>query len=518
MNGFAVLHGDGFDAVIVATILEHWFNVLAGHANWSDAGYFYPYTRTIAHTDAYFLIGLAYAPFRLLGLDPFLSIELAGLVLKAIGFAGAYLLGRKVFSLRFNWACFAAVLFTLSNAATAHGQRVQLATVAFVPIMSLLVWNSVRALLDGRSARLIGWGLAAGLFFGAWCLTCFYMAWFFAFFLTVFALVALALVGRPGLRLLKEKLTAHAGSVVLVAGGAVVSLLPFVYAFLPKSRETGVRPYELVVQNTVPLEGILQVGQGNILFGRLYNRVLSFLAPAYTPHGEYYDTGFTLVLFALFVCGCVWILRTSGRSPVLRSVVVATLASWLLVLNLFGHSAWFFVHWLFPGAKALNVVGTYQIFLAVPVVMIAIAYLSKRRLGPAVMLPLAALLLASELNKPYMNLDRREALTRIAVPSPAPRQCHAFYVSGWKGQDHITGFPESVNNSYAHNVTAMMIAQSAGIPTLNGIASFNPPDWDFADPNRADYDQRMLAYARKHEVSGLCHLDLNSKQWSLVGF
>jgi hypothetical protein len=86
LNGFTVLNGDRYDAVIVATILEHWFQVFSGDAYWSEVNYFFPYTRTIAQTDAYFLIGVAYFPFRYFGLDPFLSTELANLIVKSSGF------------------------------------------------------------------------------------------------------------------------------------------------------------------------------------------------------------------------------------------------------------------------------------------------------------------------------------------------------------------------------------------------------------------------------------------------
>ena len=72
-NGFTVLPGDRFDGVITATILEHWFKVFSGQQSWSDVRYFFPYSRTIAQTDGYFLIGVAYA--RSAGLASTLSLR-----------------------------------------------------------------------------------------------------------------------------------------------------------------------------------------------------------------------------------------------------------------------------------------------------------------------------------------------------------------------------------------------------------------------------------------------------------
>jgi hypothetical protein len=69
---------------------------------------------------------------------------------------------------------------------------------------------------------------------------------------------------------------------------------------------------------------------------------------------------------------------------------------------------------------------------------------------------------------------------------------------------------------YAHNVTAMLIAQNTTIPTLNGFASFMAPDWDFDKPNTPSYDARVASYAGKHGLSGLCKLDLNDKSWRVI--
>jgi len=127
------------------------------------------------------------------------------------------------------------------------------------------------------------------------------------------------------------------------------------------------------------------------------------------------------------------------------------------------------------------------------------------------------LLILEEINTPYVALNRADELARLVVPQMPPASCRAFYVSGWKGQDRILeGFPVSMNNAYAHNVTAMMIAQNVGIPTINGVSSMHPPDWNFGEPNRPDYDERMMAYARNHNVVGLCRFDLNTKEWSVM--
>ena len=254
------------------------------------------------------------------------------------------------------------------------------------------------------------------------------------------------------------------------------------------------------------------------MFGRLYNSLLKIISPSYTPVGEYATTGFAPILFVLFAAGCIALLRQRRRKGliILPALALATLITWALALRIGGHSGWYFVYHLFPGAKALNVVAAYQFVLAFPVVLIALRYLSTQRMGAPIALLLGALLVAEELTRPYMNLDRHAEIARLALPHARPAQCKVFYVSGWEGQETIGGFSGPINNAYAHSVTAMMLAQSLGIPTINGVASFTPKDWNLGGPLQENYDDRAFSYARKYGVQNLCKLDLNSKQWRII--
>ena len=190
-NNFSILQGDltAYDNTIQSSILEHWFNFFKGNANWLDAGYFYPYSRTIAQTDGYFLTGIIYTPFRFLGIEPYLATELVGLTLKIIGFFGALILSRRVFKLSLNYSLLVSTLFTLSNAMTSHGYRIQLATVAFVPWLFLIHFETIKSFFEKNWPRFIRLGTLGSIFFGAWCITCFYMAWFYAFYSAIFALI-----------------------------------------------------------------------------------------------------------------------------------------------------------------------------------------------------------------------------------------------------------------------------------------------------------------------------------------
>ena len=518
LNHFSVLYGDRYDAAIVATILEHWFNVVRGHARWSEMNYFFPYTKTLGHTDGYFLLGLVYSAIRPFGVDPFLASELCNVAFRALGFGAMFLACRRIFRIPFWWSVCAAALYVLSNNATAHGQRLQLTTLAFAPLMALLLWQAYQALAARRGPRLMAYGCAAGVFLGAWSITCFYTTWFFLFFTCALTLALLAGAGRARLRTLGGDVASQKWALLLGAAVAVLSLLPLLTVYLAKSRETGMRPFATVLGNTVPLEGVLQVGTDNLLFGRAYNQLLHFLVPAYAPNGEYYNTGIAPVLFFLFVAGCAGLLRGRPAAPeaaLLRGVCVATVATWLLALNLFGYSGWYLVYHLVPGAKALSVVSAYQIFLSIPVLIVSAHYLSSLapKLPTAICALLVMVLMTEELNDGYVTLVRADEMRRVTVRTAAPPDCTAFFAGGWNNQAGVTPMSEWINNHYAHNVSAMLIAELIRLPTINGVASFNPPDWNFENPNGADYLQRIARYADRHKVDGLCRLDLETQAW-----
>jgi hypothetical protein len=517
-NHFTVLYGDRYDAAIMTTILEHWSNVVRGVEPWSQLNYFYPYTKTLGHTDGYFLIGLIYALLRPLGYDPFLTTELSNMVLKTIGFAACMAASRQIFRLPFWTSLLVAALFTFSNSLTNHGQRLQLATVAFAPVLALLMWHAIRALYAEHRRRFIGFGAAAGVMLGAWSVTCFYMTWFFIFFSTwVFAFLLYA-IGGPGRKVLAQKIVRQKLGVAVVVLVTIAALLPLLTVYLPKSQETGMRPIETVLSNTVPLQGIVQVGNENLLFGKIYNRFLAFVSPGYAPNGEYYNTGIAPLLFVFFVLGCVQAFRKAKHDAppssgvLLPAVCAATIFSWLLTLNVAGHSAWTLVYKYFPGARALSVVSAYQMFLVFPVLAVAGCYLSTLRVRLSLLMILVLLLGLEEINDGYIALVRADEVKRVDVPAP-PRECTAFFVSGWNQQATATPMSEWINNHYAHNVSAMLIAELHHLPTINGVASFNPPDWNFENPNAPDYINRIRDYAQRHHVSGLCKLDLEAKRW-----
>lgn len=515
-NGFTTLYGDSYDAAIVVAIMEHWLSFWQGNAVWSELYYFYPYKNTLAQTDGYFIIGMIYSVIRTFNFDPFISSELSNAFIKCIGFSGFFWMMRKVFNVNFLWAILAAGLFMIANNLTSHGTRVQLATLAFAPIVTTLLWSACNHLLANNGRQLVVTGGAAGILLGAWAITCFYMTWFYIFFTVFFSLILLMVNDRHSTYLFFRAIIAHWVAVTIVAVITGLSFAPLLIIYLPKAAETGFRLYETALHYTVPPIGMLQVGQQNLLFGDLYNKAAKIITSNYSVEGEYYNTGIAPILFVIFIFATVTLFSKNTQlrnKALLRAAGLATLVTWSLIIQINGVSLWYFVFTYFPGAQALNVVTAYQLFLTFPIVTLSLVYLSRMspRLPVSILLILIGLLILEELNRAYISLDRQAELSKIANIPPAPNTCDVFYVSGWKTQTTM------IDKIYAHNVSAMLIAELIKKPTINGFASFNPPDWNLADPNAADYDARVAAYLASHKIVNACKLDLDTKTWRTIG-
>ncbi len=505
LTGFGLLTGDRLDGLIQVSILEHWFNVLRGNAAWDTTNYFYPYRGTLAYNDGYLLYGLGYAGLRALGLDPFAAAEAVNVLLRVLGFATAYRFADRVLRMPVPWATLGAVLFTLSISAYQQSAHAQILSVALAPGAALLAVRAMRALEAGTAWAAFGWGAALAVLASAWLMTAFYMAWLLGFYAAALLLATLAL--RPDARRrLLAVLRREWPAVSAVALVFAVAVAPFLSLYLPKASESGMHSFA-ALRPYLPSPGdTFRVGPGNLLFGWSDR----FFAPAGTTASAERIVGWPPVHLACFLAAA-WSWR---RRRAMRPVLVATGAIYALTLHVGGVSGWWLVYQAVPGGKAIRVVARAWIMLAAgPVLCVVLLWL--RDLGgrkPAAAAVLAALLVAEQLSSgpDVAQLDRLSELRRLDAVLPAPARCRAFTVLSARSDD-----PEANKTlqTVSANANAMLIAEVAGLPTINGISSFNPPDWNAADPSSRSYLDRMSAYAQAHGVDGLCGLDLRTRRW-----
>jgi hypothetical protein len=307
----------------------------------------------------------------------------------------------------------------------------------------------------------------------------------------------------------------------IIAIVTALALTPFLWLYLPKSIETA---QSQTASWTPAFMDIINVGNQNWMFGWLIQALDTTFRPDYLTQAHLeFMTGITPVFFILFMCASwgLWRTQKSSRDIVYPMLVLTILVSWILTAHIIGFthkrwSLWKFAHLIIPGAAGIRSISRYQIFLTFPVILVVIHWLSriKRRAGHIVMPVLCCVLLAEQWNlSPPVYLDRTREMERLQTLPVPPATCQAFYVTKAREGDA----PMSDNEKlYSPNVDAMLIAEIVHVPTLNGYSSYTPPDWDFSDFTAPDYQARVTNYATKHNLQGLCGLDLNKLQWSVA--
>lgn len=526
LGGFSVLFGDRYDGIIETSILEHLRHVWSGQSFWSETGYFYPYKDSLAYNDGYFLYGLIYAPLRALGFDPFLASESVNIFLKGIGYVGMVWLLRCC--LRLGWipVVLGGVLFTVANNSFLHAYHAQLFSVTLAPWLTIILWQTSVAAREQRHWPFALWGAAAALLFAAWVITAYYMAWFYAYYAFV-ALIIAVLWRRQALICFVSRWRDHSASfrpwllpVGLVLGVAMLSLTPFLVVYLPKAIET--RALHTASWTPAFLDTI-NIGYENWLHGTWYHALNNWYRPDMREAmPAELISGIPPILFMCCVVAVVWSLRY--RSWPMRVLTAALLISWLLTIHIIGWnghkwSLWKLAHSIIPGASGIRTIARYQIFLTFPIVVLVMMWfhnlwIKTRRqqslLGQIALLVLAVLLIVENINRARPDaLDRQQEWMRLQQLPPPPH-CQAFTVTNPREGSSIKG---QLNRLYSPNVDAMLIAAVTGLPTINGVSTYNPPDWDFADITRPDAPARAKAYAQHHNIHNLCGLDLQTLRW-----
>lgn len=508
LDSFRMLFSDNYDGVIEVSLFEHWYQVLRGADAWNVTTWFYPTKDTLGYNDGFLLLGLIDAPIRLLGADPFLAHELANAVARFIGFVCFFLLARQAGRLHMVASCTGAMLFTLWDTLWLHSFHAQLLTIDFEPLILLLGFKAGSAAWNQNPRRTMAYGVAAALLFGSVLLTGFYMSWYFAFFCAITFVLLLLLhptqVWMIVLRLWTVKL-----ALAVIALSTAIAVMPFLLVYAPKIRETGMHGYAEVAGYLRGPAILVHIGFGNLLFGWLDRLIAGGL-----PDVGEYTVGVTPLVLLTAAWGMLD-LPHRRLHPVYGSVALSCLAFMVLPIRFGSFSFWYWVYRDIPGAAGIRTVPRMVLFLAFPISILCshgIDRLLALRL-PVVAIGLAVLVLAEQVNlEPQNRLDRRQEMRTLSAIPPPPSSCRSFYVIGLPPPADVPS--RLFYDLYDANVSAMLVSENLGLPTINGFSTFNPRGWDFAGTYGAGYTSRVGLYGSEHDIlSGLCSLDLANRRW-----
>ena len=515
---FTILPGDRYDGMISVALAEHWHQVFKGNASWSSPGWHFPYDRVTASGEAAFLNGILYSPFRFIGIDPFISQLLATTLLQTIGFFSFLLFANHYCKFSLKISLLGSVLFTINNAMTIHSSRNTLATFALIPLFLIISIKTYEAIRLKASKKWILWVTLSAFLYGSWAITSFYIFFFMHYFLLIFLVIAFFTYRRKfKLSEIKRDIKGIRHRLLVWLLALISSLGPFVYLYLPKSREVGVRSFSQASQNTINPIDVMQMGTDNFLWGNFYN---NFFIPIfqndYTVRSEYTNLGVSPIIFILIVSLLTLLNKkkpSSKVSTLFAVVLVAVLISWFSIMRFGNFTPYVIPYYVVPGAKALNSIMILQFVLIFPILLLACFKVAKSLNTRSAFLIVSLILVVGEFNRPYLNFNRSQELARIDVVKSPPPNCEVFFVSGYPDQGRIPGWGEWVNSAYPHNVVAMMLSARFQVPTINGITSYNPPDWNFAYTDRDTYLKNVTFHIKKHGLTNVCEVNLVNGNW-----
>src|SRR2546426_1479090 len=236
-SGFDLFPGPRGDTRLTAYLVEHWYQVLSGHAALFSPAMFYPVKGTLGYSDLYLAYVPIYPLLRLWGYDIFLALGLTVIVLNYFNFISCFILLNRV--LRFNAiaSCTGAMFFAFNNPKLAQTDHLQLQPVFLLPIivgLVLVFFLEARSLTEKKAFGLLA---LAALCLNLQLFTSFYIGWFFV--LWCFLMLVVSFAFRRTRFLI---LGAIRGLWPAVIGGMIVFVLgfvPFLLVYLPTVRSVG---------------------------------------------------------------------------------------------------------------------------------------------------------------------------------------------------------------------------------------------------------------------------------------
>lgn len=504
---FSLIFGDELDTVIQSSLISHWYDVIGRHRVWNVPAYFYPHSDVLGYNDGYFLNGLIASVFRLAGFNYLVSNELCLMTFKIIGFLSMTALLNR---LQPRWLInlVGAALFTLSINVTNQAGHGQLFSVSFAPLLALLLVNTVTFVDAGKRAKALLTGCAFFVLFNALLMTSFYMAWFFGLFLIMFT-IAKAALDFLSFKTFICKLFTMKMELVAALLVFCLTLIPFLYVYLPALSATGGQDYRSQITYSLHPHDILNTGHASLIWGDLISS-FSERFPRVFRDGEF-RVGFTPdVVAMLLVIVVVSILKRACFPKSFIALVCATSVALLLPLSINYHSLWFFVNHLIPGAKGMRVIARFYLFLTFPIAILVALFVARamdaKPSMKAILAGVLVLLCASQVARESpVRLDVDGQMAQLAkVPAP-PANCKSFFAVNPLLRNTPT------DRKYRQNVEAMVIAEAFDIPTLNGVASFLPADWAFTDTPA--YLPNVGLYIENHRLQNVCSYDLTANKW-----
>lgn len=472
--------GDYVNQILCNFILEHaylWMIRRPDHASLWDPPVYHPTRNVFAYAET--LLGNApfYWPWRLLGFPADTAHQLWIMTLPGLAFLAAYLLFRSGFDLAVLPSLVGSYVCAYGKTLAAQINNPQLHTLVYAYFGIYCLCRIVRS-----EERQPLWVLGFFASLVGQLYACFYVGWFYVFFLGLAGLTALAM---PRLRpLLLGALRRNLPAAAAGAAAAGLAMAPLVMHSLAVVRAIG-----WVGDRSTPvlphLESWLYPGRRAPLYYWL-SRTALFQNLSGEPEQRLSVGAVTLVCAGLGA----WSWR---QSPWIRLLAVLTVSLVVLTTELpGGFSLWHGVYALVPGARALRYVSRVGVLLAFPAGVGLAAFFSRPRRA-AVTALLLGLCLADQVYSEYTfsKIETRRVIA--AYGAAVPPGCRSAYIA-------VQRVPGTNGPHWVYEEEIQLSELTRGVPLVNGgYTRFHPPGYGTLDlntiSNREDLDRLRRDFA-----------------------
>ena len=455
LSGLDLVQADTNDSRFITSILEHWFAVARGIANWNSPLMFYPEKGTLGYSD--FLLGYAilYVPARFIGLQPHVALNVVVIISSLLTFTFTYFLTRRAVALQPWIAGVVAYLFTFSWPRFAQSAHIQLQCSFFIPLVIILLFFAADAHSRNRSMKVYLYCLSLAVVTSLFLSTSYYLAFFLALGLAAVLLCAVIVPATRRALLIfisKRYLPLLCASIL-----NLILLIPMLSVYLPVQRQTGGRVFAEVLPYIPYLRDLIWMGTENFAWGAISERYPSIAAVNWAE----LRIGFGLVWSVTWcVCAlCALLVAFNKRFRNKLSGIVSLYTSidskrllWLLlgvvvvvsmqVIALrYPHilSPWRVFFKFLPGASAARSVARYVLVSSLLMSMVIGVFIQivwrwsetlKRNRRPvrATLIVLIAITAAEQMGKTVYYSGEAALSQAQFIAAQVPSHCKAFFI------------------------------------------------------------------------------------------
>jgi hypothetical protein len=450
--------GDYVNQILCNFILEHpylWMTRRPDHASFWDPPVYYPTRNVFAYAETLLGAGPFYWPWRFLGFPADTAHQLWIMTLPGLAFLAAYLLFRSGFHLAVLPSLVGSYVCAFGKTLAAQINNPQLHTLVYAYFGIYCLCRVVRS-----EERQPLWVLGFFASLVGQLYACFYVGWFYGFFLGLAGLMALAM---PRLRpILLGALRRNLPAVVIGAMAAGLAMAPLVVHSLAVVRAMGWAG-DASTPFLPRLESWLYPGRRAPLYFWL-GRMPFFQGIPGEPEQRLFVGAVTLVCAGLGL----WAWRGSSWVRLLALVTVA-----LVVLTTElpdGFCLWHAVRAVVPGARALRIVPRVGVLLAFPAGVGLAAFFSRPRRAATVVF-LLGLCIADQAYSEYTFSKIETRRIVAAYAAAVPPGCRGAYLV-------VRTAPGIDRPHWVLQEEIQLSELARGVPLVNGgYTRFYPPGY-----------------------------------------